>query len=120
MMNFAAYLFMGIPAGNLLIRIGYKKTALWAMAVGVAGLFVRRKASVKPIKSKPGLCVWRYCTAGLLICGFCVCMLNTVVNPMLNLLGGGGNRGNQLIQTGGATAEASPTMPAPLALWSAR
>jgi FHS family L-fucose permease-like MFS transporter len=28
-------------------------------------------------------------------------MLNTVVNPMLNLLGGGGNKGNQLIQTGG-------------------
>ena len=29
MMNFAAYLFMGIPAGNLLVKIGYKKTALW-------------------------------------------------------------------------------------------
>ncbi len=29
---------------------------------------------------------------GALVCGFCVCMLNTVVNPMLNLLGGGGNR----------------------------
>jgi len=28
-------------------------------------------------------------------------MLNSVVNPMLNILGGGGNRGNQLIQTGG-------------------
>ena len=28
-------------------------------------------------------------------------MLNTVVNPMLNLLGGGGNKGNQLIQIGG-------------------
>lgn len=39
MMNFAAYLFMGIPAGNLLVKIGYKKTALWAMAVGVVGLF---------------------------------------------------------------------------------
>ena len=30
-----------------------------------------------------------------------MCMLNTVVNPMLNLLGGGGNRGNQLVQIGG-------------------
>ena len=30
-----------------------------------------------------------------------MCMLNTVVNPMLNILGGGGNRGNQLIQIGG-------------------
>ena len=28
-------------------------------------------------------------------------MLNTVVNPMLNILGGGGNKGNQLIQIGG-------------------
>ena len=41
MMNFAAYLFMGIPAGNLLVKIGYKKTALWALAVGIVGLFVQ-------------------------------------------------------------------------------
>ena len=41
MMNFLAYLFMGIPAGNLLVKIGYKKTALWAMAIGVIGLFVQ-------------------------------------------------------------------------------
>jgi len=46
---------------------------------------------------------------GAFICGFCVCMLNTVVNPMLNLLGGGGNRGNQLIQTGGAINSLSAT-----------
>lgn len=25
MMNFLAYLFMGIPAGNMLVKIGYKK-----------------------------------------------------------------------------------------------
>ena len=30
-----------------------------------------------------------------------MCILNCVVNPMLNLLGGGGNKGNQLIQIGG-------------------
>ena len=30
-----------------------------------------------------------------------MCILNTVVNPMLNILGGGGNTGNQLIQIGG-------------------
>ena len=35
MMNFLAYLFMGIPAGNLLVKIGYKKTALWAMGIGI-------------------------------------------------------------------------------------
>ena len=37
----------------------------------------------------------------LRVLGFCMCILNCVVNPMLNLLGGGGNAGNQLIQTGG-------------------
>jgi len=38
---------------------------------------------------------------GAFISGLCMCMLNTVVNPMLNLLGGGGSTGNQLIQIGG-------------------
>ncbi len=38
---------------------------------------------------------------GAFICCFYVCLLNSVVNPMLNLLGGGGNTGNQLVQTGG-------------------
>jgi FHS family L-fucose permease-like MFS transporter len=38
---------------------------------------------------------------GAFVAGFSVCMLNTVVNPMLNLLGGGGNKGNQYIQFGG-------------------
>ena len=47
---------------------------------------------------------------GAFICGFCVCMLNTVVNPMLNLLGGGGNRGNQLIQTGGSLNSLTATL----------
>ena len=37
-------------------------------------------------------------------------MLNTVVNPMLNLLGGGGNKGNQLIQSGGALNSLSGTL----------
>ena len=46
MMNFLAYLFMGIPAGNMLVRIGYKKTALWALAVGVVGLFVQFLSSI--------------------------------------------------------------------------
>lgn len=31
---------------------------------------------------------------GVFVCGFCVCMLNIVVNLMLNFLGGGGNKGN--------------------------
>lgn len=97
MMNFLAYLFMGIPAGKLLQKIGYKKTALWAMAVGVAGLLVQWISSLQLGGMDFNFAVY---LLGAFICGFCVCMLNTVVNPMLNLLGGGGNKGNQLLQVG--------------------
>ena len=39
---------------------------------------------------------------GAFVAGFSMCLLNIVVNPMLNTLGGGGNKGNQLIQIGGS------------------
>ena len=106
MMNFLAYLFMGIPAGNLLVRIGYKKTALWAMGVGVVGLFVQYLSSF----AGTGMGGFLVYLLGAFICGFCVCRLNTVVNPMLNLLGGGGNKGNQLLQAGGALNSLSATL----------
>ncbi len=117
MMNFLAYLFMGIPAGNLLVRIGYKKTALWAMAVGFVGLFVQWLSSVVGAETVVGniggspvtLNFFIY-LLGAFICGFCVCMLNTVVCPMLNLLGGGGKTGNQLLQSGGALNSLSGTL----------
>ncbi len=102
-MNFAAYLVMGIPAGKLLSRIGYKKTALVAIAVGFLGVFTQFLSGlVDPnsiILSLPSNFI--VYLLGAFIAGFCVCMLNTVVNPMLNLLGGGGKKGNQLIQLGG-------------------
>ncbi len=101
LMNFTAYLFMGIPAGNMLIKYGYKKTALIALIVGAVGLAVQLLSGV--ISS-----IYVY-LLGALICGFCVCMLNTVVNPMLNLLGGGGNTGNQLVQAGGTLNSLSAT-----------
>ncbi len=107
MMNFAAYLFMGIPAGNLLVKIGYKKTALWAMAVGIIGLFVQWLSSSVSGSADFAFVIY---LLGAFICGFSVCMLNTVVNPMLNLLGGGGNRGNQLIQIGGSLNSLSGTL----------
>ena len=129
MMNFLAYLFMGIPAGKLLEKIGYKKTALWAMAVGVVGLFIQFLSSTVGVDTsmftmsstieENGVAVvkeFNVCLnffiylLGAFICGFCVCMLNTVVNPMLNILGGGGNKGNQLIQTGGALNSLSGTL----------
>ena len=117
MMNFLAYLFMGIPAGNLLVKIGYKKTALLAIAIGIFGLFLQVLSSQvggdTDVFAVGGNMVhFNYIIylAGAFICGFCVCMLNTVVNPMLNNLGGGGNRGNQLIQTGGSCNSLAATL----------
>lgn len=103
LMNFAAYLFMGIPAGKLLSKIGYKKTALIAIAIGLLGVFTQYLSGVVGVGAELfGLPANFYIyLLGAFIAGFSVCMLNTVVNPMLNLLGGGGNKGNQLIQLGG-------------------
>ena len=108
---------MGIPAGNMLVKIGYKKTALIAMAVGFLGLFTQYLSSLfgadvavfsmGEYSIKLNFIIY---LLGAFICGFCVCMLNTVVNPMLNLLGGGGNKGNQLIQAGGALNSLSGTL----------
>ena len=91
--NFLAYLIMGIPAGNFLSKFGYKKTALTAITLGFIGMAIQWSSGL--------LSSFYVYLFGALICGFCVCMLNTVVNPMLNLLGGGGNKGNQLNMIGG-------------------
>ena len=92
--NFIAYLVMGIPSGMLIVKYGYKKTAIMALIVGIIGM-------VLELLSGTMESMWVY-LAGAFISGFCMCMLNCVVNPLLNLLGGGGNTGNQLIQIGGA------------------
>ena len=96
-MNFLAYLFMGIPAGNMLTKVGYKKTALIAIGVGILGLLIQYLSGFS--SGIPGFSIY---LLGAFVCGLCVCMLNTVVNPMLNLIGGGGTKGNQLLQLGGA------------------
>ena len=106
LMNFLAYLFMGIPAGKMLLKFGYKKTTLIALAVGFIGICVQYLSSFEFLT---GSAIYVY-LLGAFICGFCVCMLNTVVNPMLNLLGGGGNKGNQLIQTGGTLNSLTGTL----------
>jgi FHS family L-fucose permease-like MFS transporter len=112
MMNFAAYLFMGIPAGKLLTRVGYKKTALIAIAVGLLGVFVQFLSGIAGVGVELfGLPANYYVyLSGAFIAGFAVCMLNTVVNPMLNLIGGGGNKGNQLIQIGGSCNSIAGTL----------
>lgn len=103
MMNFLAYLFMGIPAGKMLTKIGYKKTAMIAIGVGFLGVFIQYLSGIVGVGAELfGLPANFFIyLLGAFVAGFSVCMLNTVVNPMLNLLGGGGNRGNQLIQVGG-------------------
>ncbi len=117
MMNFLAYLIMGIPAGKMMQRIGYKRTALIALAVGFVGMVVQYLSSLVgadvatfSVGGDPVMLNFIIYLLGAFVCGFCVCMLNTVVNPMLNLLGGGGNRGNQLIQTGGTLNSLTGTL----------
>jgi FHS family L-fucose permease-like MFS transporter len=105
-MNFLAYLFMGIPAGKLLTKIGYKKTALAGIATGFIGVLIQF-VSGKFGADVSGFSVYLF---GAFISGFAVCILNTVVNPMLNLLGGGGNRGNQLNLIGGTLNSLSGTL----------
>ncbi|HPE76563.1 MAG TPA: MFS transporter [Draconibacterium sp.] len=96
-MNFIAYAVMGIPGGILLQRIGYKKTALLAIAVGFVGIAIQYASGY----AGQGTAFTVYLT-GAFVAGFSMTLLNTVVNPMLNTLGGGGNRGNQFIQIGGS------------------
>ena len=99
MMNFAAYLFMGIPAGKMLAKKGYKFTAMAGIATGFIGVLIQFLSGKVPFTESAVVpfCVY---LLGAFVCGFAVCMLNMVVNPMLNLLGGGGNRGNQLNMIG--------------------
>ena len=95
--NFIAYACMGIPAGNLLQKRGYKFTALAAVVVGFTGVGVQTIAGLLEGNTAFGIYL-----LGAFIAGFSMCMLNIVVNPMLNKLAGGGNRGNQLLQVGGS------------------
>jgi FHS family L-fucose permease-like MFS transporter len=95
--NFIAYAVMGIPGGILLQRIGYKKTALIAIAVGFIGVGIQFLSG--HVGQDSAFAVY---LLGAFVAGFSMTLLNTVVNPMLNTLGGGGNKGNQLIQVGGS------------------
>ena len=95
--NFIAYAVMGIPAGNILQKKGYKFTALTAVAVGFAGVGIQTIAGMLT-----GNLAFGVYLLGAFVAGFSMCMLNIVVNPMLNKLGDGGNRGNQLVQVGGS------------------
>ena len=93
-MNFLAYAVMGIPSGMLLQRIGYKKTALLAIIIGFVGVGIQVLSGV--------VGSFYVYLLGAFVAGFSMCMLNAVVNPMLNTLGGAGKKGNALIQVGGS------------------
>ena len=105
--NFIAYAVMGVPAGIILKRKGYKFTSLLAVSVGFIGVGVQWLSGYA---ESFGVYV-----LGAFIAGFSMCLLNIVVNPMLNTLGGCGKRGNQLIQFGGSCNSIGGTL-APIIL----
>ena len=105
--NFIAYACMGIPAGIILKRKGYKFTALAAVIVGLVGVAIQWISG--PAQD------FAIYVVGAFVAGFSMCMLNIVVNPMLNTLGGGGNEGNRLIQLGGSCNSVGGTL-APILL----
>ena len=100
--NFIAYAFLGLPAGFLLKGKGYKFTALAAVTVGFVGVGISYLSGI--------FGSFTVYLLGAFVSGFSMCMLNTVVNPLLNTLGGGGNRGNQLIQIAGSCNSLSATI----------
>lgn len=105
--NFIAYACMGIPAGIILKRKGYKFTSLLAVTVGFIGVGIQFISGYAE-----SFLVY---VLGAFVAGFSMCLLNIVVNPMLNTLGGGGNKGNQLIQLGGSCNSVGGTL-APILL----
>ena len=105
--NFIAYAVMGVPAGVILKRTGYKFTSLLAVSVGLVGVGIQWLSGYA---ESFGVYV-----LGAFVAGFSMCLLNIVVNPMLNTLGGGGKRGNQLIQFGGSCNSIGGTL-APIIL----
>lgn len=96
--NFIAYAFMGYPAGKLLQNRGFRVTALWAVTIGFIGVLI---TYLSGFIAEASTAVVIY-LVGAFVAGFSMCLLNTVVNPMLNSLGSTPNKGNQLVQFGGA------------------
>ncbi len=102
MANFIAYACMGLPAGMLLKRHGYKVTSLWAVGIGFVGVCITF------LSGRIGS--FGVYLTGAFVSGFSMCLLNSIVNPMLNTLGGGGKRGNQLVQWGGSCNSLNATI----------
>lgn len=104
--NFMAYAVMGLPAGILLQKKGYRITALSAVSVGFLGVLITYLSGF--IESN--ITAVSIYMVGAFVAGFSMCMLNTVVNPMLNSLGSTPNKGNQLVQFGGTLNSLGATL----------
>lgn len=105
--NFIAYAFMGYPAGKLLEAKGYRFTALWAVTVGFIGVLITYLSGLLPVDQTTAVIIY---LIGAFVAGFSMCMLNTVVNPMLNSLGRDQKQGNQLVQFGGTCNSLGATL----------
>lgn len=101
LMNFIAYAFMGYPAGLILQKYGYRITALLASMVGFAGVLLTYISGTIDATTSADLVLTIYMT-GAFVAGFSMCMLNSVVNPLMNSMGSTPDRGNQMLQFGGA------------------
>ena len=104
--NFIAYAIMGLPAGIILQKRGYRFTALAAVGVGFTGVLI---SYLSGFIAADMTAVTVY-IIGAFISGFSMCMLNTVVNPLLNSLGKNEKQGNQLIQFGGSCNSLGATL----------
>ena len=96
--NFIAYAFMGYPAGILLQNKGFRVTALWAVTIGFIGVAITYCSGFIATDSTAVIVY----LIGAFVAGFSMCLLNSVVNPMLNSLGANPKQGNQLVQFGGS------------------
>ena len=108
--NFLAYLCMGLPAGMILQKRGYRISSMLAVAVGFTGVFVSYLSGYITGNDTADTAAIIVYVIGALISGFSMCMLNTIVNPMLTSLGRDEKQGNQLVQFGGTCNSLGATL----------
>ena len=105
--NFLAYLCMGLPAGMILQKRGYRISSLLAVTGGFVGVLISYLSGFITNDDTMAIIVY---VIGAFISGFAMCMLNTIVNPMLNSLGRDDKQGNQLVQFGGTCNSLGATL----------
>lgn len=97
---FLPYFLFGYLAGNLLDKLGYKKTIIIAFILGLLGIFIQYLScnnlflKISFINKLP-LSIFIY-FLGTFVSGSSNCFINTLYNPLINLLLGEGNSANSL------------------------